>query len=260
MWYKSKRALFSFESSPDQVTKKYAKDSLILDCFGIFRHFIGQWKCGFSSRICWWSVSSGIRNSVKAQCLKISKNVSFEFWHFPPIFVLLKLTCLVTLFDPKLQICKNSPKWTILDICYLLLSIQNVWDFLKIFTYNALHMIFFTNFLPIQWAGKLILFDLWFSHFAFFSDHCNSLFWAKSTKPKVPRVCHHRAVAKNKDVVPAKKSPIQPLPVEIMSWNQVLKTLLWIQIQPKIYPHKSFWKTKGKKKFETFQTISASKG
>ena len=81
----------------------------------------------------------------------------------------------------------------------------------------------------------------------FLSDHCNSLFWAKSTKPKVPRVCHHRAVAKNKDVVPAKKSPLQPLPVEIMSWNQVLKTLLWILTQPKIYPHKSFWKTKGKK-------------
>ena len=26
----------------------------------------------------------------------------FEFWHFPPIFDLLKLTCLVTLFDRKL--------------------------------------------------------------------------------------------------------------------------------------------------------------
>ena len=34
----------------------------------------------------------------------------FEFWHFPPIFVLLKLTCLVTLFDRKLQVFKNSPK------------------------------------------------------------------------------------------------------------------------------------------------------
>ena len=27
----------------------------------------------------------------------------FQFWHFPPIFVLLKVTCLVTLFDRKLQ-------------------------------------------------------------------------------------------------------------------------------------------------------------
>ena len=88
--------------------------------------------------------------------------------------------------------------------------------------------------------------------FAFLSDHCNSHFWAKSTKPKVPRVCHHRAVAKNKDVVPAKKLPLQPLPVEIMSWNQVLKILLWIMTQPKIYPHKSFWKTKEKKNCQKY--------
>ena len=38
----------------------------------------------------------------------------FEFWHFPPIFVLLKLTCLVTLFDRKLQFFKNSPNWLFL--------------------------------------------------------------------------------------------------------------------------------------------------
>ena len=40
----------------------------------------------------------------------------FEFGHFPPIFFLLKLTCLVTLFDRKLQVFKNSPKWTIFGI------------------------------------------------------------------------------------------------------------------------------------------------
>mgnify|MGYP006975815893 CR=1 FL=1 len=43
--------------------------------------------------------------------LCITQNVAFEFltfWHFPPIFVLLKLTCLVTLFDRKLQVFKNS--------------------------------------------------------------------------------------------------------------------------------------------------------
>ena len=37
----------------------------------------------------------------------------FKFWHFPPIFVLLKLTCLVALFDRKLQIFENSSKLTI---------------------------------------------------------------------------------------------------------------------------------------------------
>ena len=48
----------------------------------------------------------------------------FEFWHFPPICILLKLTCLVTLFDCKLFI--NSPQWTIFGIFNELLSTQNV--------------------------------------------------------------------------------------------------------------------------------------
>ena len=54
------------------------------------------------------------------------RNVAFEFWHFPPICVLLKLTCLVTLFDRKLQVFKNLPKWTIYGIFSKLLSTQNV--------------------------------------------------------------------------------------------------------------------------------------
>ena len=58
--------------------------------------------------------------------LKITQNVTFEFWHFPPIFDLLKLNCLVTLFDRKLQVFKNSPKWTISGIFIELLSTQNV--------------------------------------------------------------------------------------------------------------------------------------
>ena len=52
----------------------------------------------------------------RTHCLKITQNVAFEFWRFPPIFGLLKLTCLVTLFDRKLQVFKNSPKWTIFGI------------------------------------------------------------------------------------------------------------------------------------------------
>ena len=64
----------------------------------------------------------------------------FEFWHFPPNFVLSKLTCLVTLFDRKPQLFKNSPKWTNFGIFLLtFVSTQNVnvtgfarnveWDF-----------------------------------------------------------------------------------------------------------------------------------
>ena len=52
--------------------------------------------------------------------------LAFEFWQFPPIFVLFKLTCLVTLFDRKLQVFKSSAKWTIFAICNNLLSTLNV--------------------------------------------------------------------------------------------------------------------------------------
>ena len=34
----------------------------------------------------------------------------FQFWHFPPIFVLLKVTCLVTLFVRKLQVFQKLAK------------------------------------------------------------------------------------------------------------------------------------------------------
>ena len=33
---------------------------------------------------------------------------SVQFWHFPAIFVLLKVTYLVTLFDHRIQVFKNS--------------------------------------------------------------------------------------------------------------------------------------------------------
>ena len=54
----------------------------------------------------------------------------FEFWHFPPIFVLLKLTCLVTMFDTKLQVSKNSPKWSIFGIFMLneIILSKTCWD------------------------------------------------------------------------------------------------------------------------------------
>ena len=38
----------------------------------------------------------------------------FHFWHFPSIFVQLKLTRLVTLFERKLQFIKNSLNWLFL--------------------------------------------------------------------------------------------------------------------------------------------------
>ena len=53
-------------------------------------------------------------------------DLNFLILAFSTNFVLLKLTCLVTLFDRKLLVFKNSPKWTIFGIFNELLSTQNV--------------------------------------------------------------------------------------------------------------------------------------
>ena len=63
-----------------------------------------------------WLLTTQATSSQQHIVWKSPKMSHLNFWHFPPIFVLLKLTCLVTLFDRKLQIFKNSPKWTILGI------------------------------------------------------------------------------------------------------------------------------------------------
>ena len=80
----------------------------------------------------WSFIALGIfyLNITKTHCL--FENYSncriwiLEFWHFPPIFVLLKLICLVALFDCKLQVFKNFPKWIIFGIFNELLSTQFV--------------------------------------------------------------------------------------------------------------------------------------
>ena len=67
----------------------------------------------------------------------------FPIRHFPTIFVQLKMTWQVTLFDRKFQVFKKSPKLTIFGNFNELLSTQNVnvarfarnveWDFLSYF-------------------------------------------------------------------------------------------------------------------------------
>ena len=93
----------------------------------------GRWRNSVISAYC-----------IKTQCLKIIQNVAFKFFNlgafqFSPIFVLLKTTCLVTLFDHKLLVFGKPTKLTIFGIFYQLLSTQNVkvarfarivaWDF-----------------------------------------------------------------------------------------------------------------------------------
>ena len=82
--------------------------------------FFYEWcstHAAYWSRLCVGQFS--VKQHLLYYCLKITKNVSFwffQFWLIPPIFVLLKVTCLVTLFDCKLQVFKNSPKWSIFGI------------------------------------------------------------------------------------------------------------------------------------------------
>ena len=47
---------------------------------------------------------------LDAQCLKITRILIFQFGHFPPIFGLFKVTCLVTLVDFKFQVFKKVAK------------------------------------------------------------------------------------------------------------------------------------------------------
>ena len=65
-------------------------------------------------RICHHSFMNAI--NLNALFKSYSKCRIFQIRHFPPISVLLKLTCLVTLFDRKLQFFKKSPKLTIFGI------------------------------------------------------------------------------------------------------------------------------------------------
>ena len=41
--------------------------------------------------------------------MKITQNIVFEFWHFPLIFVLLKVVTLVTLIDQEIQVNDTFP-------------------------------------------------------------------------------------------------------------------------------------------------------
>ena len=61
---------------------------------------------------------------IKLKKIPLKKFVKLKY--FPPIFIQLKVTCLVTLFDCKLQAFKNSPKWTMFSIFNQFLSTQNV--------------------------------------------------------------------------------------------------------------------------------------
>ena len=63
--------------------------------------FLAPVSCNSREKGIWLEIPLNPQSFVGTHCLKMTQIVAFEFWHFPPIFVLLKVTCLVTLYDQK---------------------------------------------------------------------------------------------------------------------------------------------------------------
>ena len=125
VWKSHKKSHFTIFASEASLRFEFQ----LQFCQVLARKFIFKWDI-------FWSFSNHCTVFENHPKWRISV---FQFWHFPSIFVLLKLTCLVTLFDRKLQVFKKSPKWIIFGISSKLLSTQNVnvarfarnveWDF-----------------------------------------------------------------------------------------------------------------------------------
>ena len=95
----------AFSNSGELLYKNYSKCHIWI--FGFFHQslsfLIVAYLVTLFDRLPW----------VVVQCLKITQNVAFCIfgsWHFLTIFVLLKVTCLVILFDLKLQVLKKIAK------------------------------------------------------------------------------------------------------------------------------------------------------
>ena len=79
---------------------------------------------------------------------------TFLFWHFPSIFVLLKVTCLVTLFDNKLHVVKNSPNQTIFGNFNEFGATQNVNATFSVIFKHRVNKWFWTFFRPFYACTK----------------------------------------------------------------------------------------------------------
>ena len=71
------------------------------------------WEDVYHVHSVWKSQKSLIQHCERSE---LHLHLTFTILAFSPIFVWLKLTSLVTLYDRKLQVFKNSPKWTIIGI------------------------------------------------------------------------------------------------------------------------------------------------
>ena len=96
--YKEKHSWF--ESQQDLKVSRIETPVWVLDFGGIRVRLIHG---------AWFALCKDFFTLFK-KLLKLSHLIFFLFWHFPPIFVLLKLTCLATLFDRKLWVFQKLVK------------------------------------------------------------------------------------------------------------------------------------------------------
>ena len=150
-WEKSISCLRKFPMNPNQgYVKRIFQIQTQIEIFkhpqasgNIFMSFTppenksGNLSNQFKQHKIWTDHKMSLKNKKKkrTQFFEITEKSKcpiwiFQLWHFPPIFVISKVTCLVTLFDRKIQVFKNSPKLNIFGIFNELVSTQNVKNFL----------------------------------------------------------------------------------------------------------------------------------
>ena len=74
----------------------------------VLQHKMTAWLMQLSHLPCSSTLDPQVHKYT--HCLKTTQNIAFDFSNFPPFFVLLKVTCLVTLFGRKLQVFKKLVK------------------------------------------------------------------------------------------------------------------------------------------------------
>ena len=102
------KAILSFRK---RNLASHAKDNLFIALYLIWYAFV----LSIQSTVEFYKANVNLLWPLKWNARTVFENHSkcriwiFQFWHFPLFFVLLKVTCLVTLFDCNLQVFKNSP-------------------------------------------------------------------------------------------------------------------------------------------------------
>ena len=100
---------------------------------------------------------------MTSHCLKITQNLNFSILIFPPFFVLLKLTCLVTLLDSRFsKICQNGTFLAFLMNFYPLnVKCDFFWDFQTPWPSIGIKIVCHLKIILIQWNTNSVSVQSW---------------------------------------------------------------------------------------------------